>query len=411
MLDNKTAQNRNEIPMNTRNTILSLAVTVTIVAVAGCGSTRVTNKAQAQANWTDARASVSEGLARDQFRGGSIQQARQTIDQVLAMTDTRASSHLLSSQIAIEQGKLESAEKSLKRAQELDPKDSEIDYFMGIINQRWQRGEQALANYQAASTKKPADLAYTMAHAEMLVELNRLQEAIKLLENRVVYFESSSALRDTLAQLLERRGAPGDQARAIDLFRQAVVLEGKDNTARERWGIALYRAGQYPQSKSVLSRLLVDAEYAKRVDLMLAVANCELQLGLPSDARTRFEQVIALDARQVAGHVGVAKSSMLLEDFARAKIALSRAAAIKSDSVEVAMLQSTLSIKQQNWAQADGHLAKVLLLDPSNSTAMALSALAKSKLGQTEQSRQAMASAIKVNPNDEWVKQVKSMLQ
>ena len=48
----------------------------------------------------------------------------------------------------------------------------------------------------AASDKAPADLAYVIARAEMLVELARTNEALALLQEKVNYFENSPAIRD-----------------------------------------------------------------------------------------------------------------------------------------------------------------------------------------------------------------------
>ena len=48
----------------------------------------------------------------------------------------------------------------------------------------------------AASDKAPAELPYLLARAEMLVELERSEEAMTLLQGKVVYFENSAAIRD-----------------------------------------------------------------------------------------------------------------------------------------------------------------------------------------------------------------------
>jgi Tfp pilus assembly protein PilF len=396
--------------MKTRTYLISTVLSMALVG--GCASTtHKTARQESQENWTNARASVAEGLARDQFKAGNLRQARTTIDQVVAMADARASSHLLSAQIAIEEGKLESAKQSLARAAQLDQKDPEIDYFLGIVNQRWQRGEEALANYTAAATKKPDDLAYTIAQAEMMVQLDRVNDAIALLEKRVVFFESSSAIRDTLAQLLERRNGSGDQPRAIDLYRQAVVLSADDSGVRERWAIALYRGGQFDQAKAVIGRLLQDPQYAKRTDLLLAMANAQMNTAMPSEARSTFDQIVSIESKHVQAHIGVAKSSMMLEDFARARVALARAQTLANESIEVAMLQSTLAIKQSRWSDADKQLSGVLLVEPENATALALSALTKSKMGQANEARAAIAKAVQSSPGDEWVASIQHQVE
>jgi len=384
-------------------TSLVKAITATLL-ISGCASKNKTASQEAKDNWTNARAGVSEGIARDQFFSGNLKQARQSIDQALATSNARSSAFILSAQIAIEEGKLETAQASLKQAAELDQTNPEIDYLLGVVNQRWQRPELALANYRAASTKKPSDLAFTMAEAETLVEMERVDEAIALLEKRVVFFESSSPIRDVLAQLLERRNKGNDLTRAIDLYRQATVLESGDDAVRERLAIAFYRGKRFGEAAVVLQRLIVKPEFAKRGDLHLAIGNCEMEQGNFGEARPSFERASALGAKQSSPHIGIAKASMALGDFKRAQVALSRAATLSAatpvESMEVSLLQTTLAIKQAKWAEAKIAAERVLVMQPENGTALVMLGLAESRLGRAKEAKAALAMALSVDPND-----------
>ena len=96
--------------------------------------------------------------------------------------------------------------------------------------QRWQKPNLALDYYTKASEKAPGELAYLMAKAEMLLQLNRDLEAQQLLEGKLTYYEYSGPMRDLLGQLYMQQGK---KTEGIAMLHQASVLAGDDLTIRE----------------------------------------------------------------------------------------------------------------------------------------------------------------------------------
>ena len=123
--------------------------------------------------WNDARSAVLVGLAQDQYEHGSFDKSRSTLDQAIAMTPESGQAHILSAKLYIEGGQLEAAERELAIARQMAPASAEADYLSGVVYQRWQQPERALEFYQHAADKAPAELAYIMAKAEMLVAMGR----------------------------------------------------------------------------------------------------------------------------------------------------------------------------------------------------------------------------------------------
>src|SRR4051812_10044327 len=157
----------------------ALALFAAVAFAPGCSNQhRQTQHEQATKQWSNARATVLCGLARDQYQTGNLDKSRQTCDEALNIDPTYAPLHLLSARLAIEQGQLERAEHELKEATKIDPKVAEADYLLGVVYQRWQKPEAALDAYARASSKQPAELAYVMAESEMLVALDRESEAL-----------------------------------------------------------------------------------------------------------------------------------------------------------------------------------------------------------------------------------------
>ena len=89
----------------------------------------------------------------------------------------------------------------LQVARTLKPNDGETFYLSGVVAQRWQKEEEAFEYYRQAVEKAPSELAYLMAESEMLVSLNRSDEALALLQSKIVFFEHSGGIRDAATAL------------------------------------------------------------------------------------------------------------------------------------------------------------------------------------------------------------------
>jgi tetratricopeptide (TPR) repeat protein len=183
---------------------VACGVALGLGVVGGCSSAtkKPTQKQQATQDWNRARAHVMFGLAKDQYATGNLDASRKTTDDAQRLDPENGPLRVLSARLAIEAGNLDLADKELAKARKINPKNAEADYLTGVVNQRWQKPEAALEFYSAAADKETGELAYLLAKSEMLVYLGRQEEALRLLQSKVVYFESSAVIRDATGQLL-----------------------------------------------------------------------------------------------------------------------------------------------------------------------------------------------------------------
>src|SRR5438552_3893952 len=202
------------------------------------------------------------------------------------MDPENSSIRVLSARLAIEQAQLEVAERELRLARQFDPKNAQADYLSGVVYQRWQKPDLAYDFYHHASEKAPAELAFVMAKAEMLVAMDRAPEALKLLEAKVVYFEHSAAIRDAAGQLLvgQKKYIAG-----AEMLRQACVLTPDDMTIKEHLGMALYYAKEYNDAAIILERLVTEKRYSGRSDLHATLGECYCEQSKYREARAAFE--------------------------------------------------------------------------------------------------------------------------
>jgi len=382
----------------------TLPVILTILALAvGCNDNKSKAKEEARAKWSKARATVLYGLAKDQYATGNFEPARKTVTDALRIDPDNGQLRVLSAKLAIEAGSLELAEKELERARQVNPKDPEADYLSGVVYQRWQRPDQAYSFYNSACEKDPNELAYLLAKSEMLVVMGRSEEALHLLQDKVVYFEHSAVIRDAVGQLL-LGFKKYDEAATV--LREASILATNDLTIREHLGLALFFGGQYRDAASELDTLVKNEQYAKRGDLWLALGRSQLESGSVRQARQSLETAAQLDATNASVWVALGRSAFQLGDFKRAELSVRRALAMDPDNGEARLLMGYLRLKQNKLQEALVCFQRASNADKSDTTSLCMVGYTLQKLGRREEAARYYAKALKLKPADDMAKKL-----
>ena len=388
----------------------ALTLCVALVLAAGCSnqSNTLAQKEHARKQWNGARAGVLAGLAKDQYENGTYDKARASIDDAIKLYPENPLFHILSARIAIEEGRLEAAEKSLAVARQLDPRNADADYLSGVVCQRWQKLDQAAEFYRAATEKQPQELAYLLAQAEMLVALNRSEEGLALLQTKVVYFEHSPIIRDAVGQLLMQKG---QYSQAVDMFRQASVLATDDMSIRERLAMAYMKTRQYNEAADTFQRVLKDENFAKRGDLFLALGEAQGQLRRTREAKTSFDTATQLSPNEPAAWLGLGKVALELNDTKRAEISLRRAITIDPSNSEAHLLTGYVRLKQNKLDDALAAFKKASALDTADPVSICMIGLVMERKGNSTEALKHYARALKLKPGDELATRLMAEVQ
>jgi len=306
--------------------------------------------------------------------------------------------HLLSAKLAIEQGQLELADKELGAARRCDPKNAEVEYFSGVVYQRWQQPEKALEFYRSAAEKAPTELACLMAEAEMLVSMERVPDAMALLQEKVVYFEHSAVIRDAVGELLVRQGRLPE---AVNMLREASILAEDDVTVREHYALALYFNKQYREAADVLTRLVQNEKCAKRADLFLTLGECQLRLDQPRQAWPTFETATQISPNNVQAWTCLAKANLQLGDLHRAERSIRHALSIDPGNSEAHLLLGYVQIRQDRLSDALASFKKASAIDAGDTVSLCMTGYVLEKVGRPQQAVQYYSRALKLKPNDE----------
>jgi tetratricopeptide (TPR) repeat protein len=376
-----------------------LSILAAFCVLASCSQTKSpTAQQQAMLQWNDARATVLVGLAEDQYQNGNFDKSRGTLDEAIKLEPDSATAHVLSAKLYIENGQLELAERELTVARQADPKCAEADYLSGVVYQRWQQPERALVFYQNACDKAPAELAYVMARAEMLVAMDRRDEALALLQAKINYFEHSGVIRDEAGLLLVQSG---NYPQAIEMFRRASILAPDDLTIREHLASGLFYGRQYAESAMILSELLTHQKYDHRPELLMMLGECQLQTGKAGDAAQSFQQASDMEPDSSVAWLGLARAQVQLGSVRRGEYALNHCLAISDDNAQAHLLLGYLHLRESRFSDARDDFARASGLDPADTVSLCMFGLALDKLGQVRDAAACYEKALKIRPDDE----------
>jgi Flp pilus assembly protein TadD len=379
------------------------AVCVVVLALGCAGKKPQTQKQAAAQQWGRARANVMYGLAKDQYATGNFEPSRKTVADALKLDPDNGPLLVLSARLAIEGGQLELAEKDLDKARKINPKDASADYLSGVVYQRWQKPEKACDFYTSASEKDPTELAYLLARGEMLVSMGRQEEALRMLQDKVVYFENSAIIRDAVGQLL-MQFKKYDQA--AEMLRKASILAAGDPVIQEHLGLALYFAGQYNEAIDPLIRLLAREQYEKRADLHLALGKSFLETGRLREARQSLETASKLDDTQATTWLALARVAMQLGDDKRAELSIRRAQSTDPASSEGRLLMGYLRLRQGRNNDALTSFQRASALDNQDTVSLCMIGYTLQKLGRHDQATAYYAKALKMKPGDEMARRL-----
>ena len=375
-----------------------LPVMLLVLALGCAGTKKPTQKELARQQWKNTRASVLLGLARDQYKTGNFEPARKTTNEAIALNPNSGPLRVLSSKLAIESGQLELAERELAEARKINPKDAEAEYLSGVVYQRWQQPQRAFEHYSAATVLAPDELSYLLAMSEMLVAMDREEEALRLLQDKVVYFEHSAVIRDAVGLLLVQFKKHSE---AATIFREASILDTNDLTIVEHLGFALLECGQYREAIEPFKKLLRNANYAKRSDLYLALGRCELETGKLRDARSSFEQSAQLNSSSPSVWLGLTRVSLQQGDVKRAELSIKRALAIDPARSETRLLMGYVRLRQGKTQEALQSFQRAAALDSRDTVALCMVGYSLQQLGRNNEALQYYAQALRIKPGDD----------
>ncbi len=345
----------------------AIAIMTTVLAawLVGCGDLKLAppdNKEAARQRWVEVRARMKLQLAREHLRTGRFDEAETQIRDILALDPKCVPGHVLAARLSLEKGELAAARTALGTAIELGGESAETDYLLGILAEWSGDFESAIGHFRRASQRGSLSADCLVAECEVLVALDRADEAIDLIDKHRADFPGNQALCQLEGDIRMLRG---QYAEAADAYRQVAMAAPADVQAQTQFGVALARCGRCDEAIAVFTRLQSD--------------HCDLPW----------------TAYQALGRAYLEKGNV-----AAVAEVFGEAARLNPNRTEPELWLARVAALQGDWASARQRTSKVLQMDSRNDDARLLLGYACLQSGDLGQARQALAAVLRNSPEN-----------
>ncbi len=385
-----------------RNVKLSQAITLSAAALLapllfGCQDTLKTEKVDAKNRWLELRSSMMLDMAKQQFTTGDLKQAEKSVKDGLSIDPTHPGLHVLAGRISMEQGKLERAYHLFNAAIEIEPKYAEACYYQGLVMQRWQRYEGSLELYQNAYDLEADNPAYLMAVSEILIELDRVDDAVTLLESKRQYFDQNAGVRAAIGHLYYMKGQP---AVAADYFKQASLLEPDNIKLQEHHAFSLSASGQHEQAIQVFTQILKDPANKDRADIKRPLASAYMNTGHAKEALAVLVELARSPKGDVSDWIKLGELSYQQDELGGALQAAGKVINLAPERHEGYLLAGMVWQRRGNLNNALDMFDRAAAAAPASTEPLILRGLLLQKAGRFAAAAEAFQQALKRQPND-----------
>jgi tetratricopeptide (TPR) repeat protein len=401
--------------MHTARTALKSLVPAALLAAALTGCSGHGQYTQDHINGAQEKLSLMKSgtewqMAHQQFMACELDKALKSVDRSIALNESVPKSHVLRGRIMMEKGELEAARSSFLEAEKLDPTLADAQYYVGIIHERFNEPAEAVVRYSNAMANDPSNAQYVVAAAEMYIQMNDLDAAEKLLQDRRTDFQYNAAMRQTLGHISMIRK---DYAAAAQLFSEARVLAPDDLSILEDLSRAQMTSGRFAEAEFNLSRLLDAKNNAARRDLKHMRVACLVKLDRPVEARAILQDLTgsAEGAGDLQAWIQMGNVAATLNDSARLRIASARVIALAPTAYEGHFLRALHLRRQNDLAGALASADTAVQHARKDAGPWVLRAMIQKDLGQAAQARESLASALKIDPGNHSARTLMTAMQ
>lgn len=385
--------------------VLAPAAVLAITGCAGHGDYTQAHVNAAADRMSQLKSGTEWQMAQQQFLSGELDKSLKTVDRSIALNDKVPKSHLLRGRILVEKGRLEEARKSFLNAETLDPSFVDTQYYLGIVHERFNDPEEALVRYQRAMQLDPTNPQYVVAASEMLVNIGKIDDAERMLQQHQSGFQYNAAIRQSLGHIAVMRG---DAAKAVTLFSEAQLLAPDDLTIVEDLLRAQINNGEFVDAEYNVSKLLENDQYKERRDLRLIHARCLLNIDRPVEARSILIELTntAQGAHDFETWIDLGQTCIVLDDRVRLKGVASRLVATAPERYEGHLFRAMYFKMEDNLPSALDAADAAVARSPVDANPLMLKGLILQAQGKKKDAQQAFAAAVQLEPNRQAAQQL-----
>jgi tetratricopeptide (TPR) repeat protein len=382
--------------------MLRKAITVTAIIVClgsvGCES-HSESKKLAQKRWEKASAGIKLNLAQQKYDNNCFDEARRVVSECVIADPNNAQAHLLYGKLLLAEDKGTDAERELRLAVELDEELGEGWYWLGLATQGPEQSQQTLFYYNKALALNPAKVDYILAVAETYAEQEKLEEAIKLLEEKIAAMPREISLKAAAADLMWR---VGENERAIELYKQAMLMTGDDSPLGEALGYCYVFSGQWREGAEIFNKLIEQCQDEQKKKLYLQVAAfCSVNCAQYDRAVNCYNELSVEGRDDAEIWVKMGQAALGAGAAERAFMCGERALALQPGDVDAIALVGCAQYSMGDYTAAIKNFEKITSDEKNGGISWLMRARCYEQLGLKDEAGQAYKKALEIEPHSE----------
>lgn len=378
----------------------AIAVTAIIVYLGsvGCAS-HSKNKKLAQKQWEQASAGIKLNLAQQKYDDNCFDEAGKIVSECLIADPNNAQAHLLYGKLLLAGDKGTEAVRELRLAVELDEKLGEGWYWLGLATQGLEQGRQVLLYYNNALALNPDNVDYILAVAETYDEEEQLEEAVKLLEEKMAAMPREVSLKVMAADLLWRLGK---NERAIELYKQAMLMKDDDGHIAEALGYCYVFSSRWSEGAEIFNKLVKQCQDEQKKKIYLqAAAVCNVNCAQYERAVDCYDKLSVEEKDNAEIWVRMGQAALGAGAAERAFMCGERALALQPGDVDAIALTGCAQYSMGYYTAAIKSFEKLTSDEKNGAISWLMRARCYEQLGQRDKAGQAYKKALEIKPHSE----------
>lgn len=391
--------------MNRLSTLTLIATTTILLGTTGCtGPTKkgIEARAAAQSRFDSVRSRVDYDQANQAFRAGDFVTAKNHLDAAIKKIGEDADYWVLMGRVYLENGSLGDASASFDKAHELDPKNADACYFQGIVDQRLNRGQDAISHYLAAHEIAPSNPGMIVAAVDTLIGEGDFNEADRILREKRSGFQDTSAIHHLSGRVAMLKGRWND---AVDHLERAVLLDDEDRWMLEDLARAQMSAHRTSDCLKTIDRLEAISEAGDQDrELMRMRGRCLAAGERYREARVVFLDFTNLHPEDAEGWIDFGLMCLEVEDYRRVVRAGQRLVVLNPNEFEGYFLLGQAAMREKEYQTAATLFKRAADVAPDRAEPKLALGMAYELVGEYVAAYRVYSGLMKSNPEDHRVR-------
>lgn len=376
--------------MLTRLRMLLMTAMAVALLAGGC-ATHKQNKTAAAARWDKMSSQMKLTVAQQYFDSGKYADAAKTIGECLKADPNMPQARLLTGKLLFVQGQVAQGAGEMEKAVALNAKLDDGWYWLGLAAEEQNQPAKAYERYQKAMDINGGNIDYILALTRASVTLNKTDEAIVMLNDKMTLFPSDVELKAKCADLLCRK--PNYDA-AIALYRQASMLAPQRVDIAESFGYCCVLAGRWTDASEVFTKLAASCDdESKKSDYVQLLAMCQVNAGQYDSAVTSYSKLNAKDRDNAKVWLRMGQAALGAGDAERAYACSKRALAIQPDFTDAIAIKGSAEYMKKEYADAAKSFEQIVRDPKHESFAWTMLSKCYEHLGEGEKAHNAAEKA------------------